>query len=146
MQRTSVNWAKFNDEQKKAWTKDYTWSRPFIPAPESLPVGWKLLRMDAVGYGYAAEYWDGMSVIITADYEQDGRPWLHVSFARRSKMPTYADMVRVKEVFVGDGRECYMVFPAKENHVNIHPNCLHLWCCLDAERYLPDFTRQSGSI
>lgn len=37
------------------------------------------------------------------------------------------------------------VLPPRAKHVNIHPFCLHLWCCLDGD-VTPDFTQGSGSL
>ena len=38
-----------------------------------------------------------------------------------------------------------MVFPERKFHVNIHPFCLHLWCCLDGDG-LPEFSHGLGTI
>lgn len=87
----------------------------------------------------------GLFVIESTHREQDGKLWLHVSLSRKSKLPSYDDIKIVKSVFIGDNNEAIQVFPKQENHVNIHPNCLHLWHCLEGSP-LPDFTNGSGSI
>lgn len=56
-----------------------------------------------------------------------GEGWEHVSVSRRSKTPSYEDMVWVKQQFWSDD-ECVMQLHVPEkDHVNCHPNCLHLW-------------------
>ena len=50
-----------------------------------------------------------------------------------------------KELFVGRDEFAYQVIPPRDQHVNIHPNVLHLWSCLDGSP-LPDFTRGTGSL
>lgn len=77
--------------------------------------------------------------------ELDGRVWLHVSASRGSRLPSYADLVEVKELFIGRERKAVQVFPSRAEHVNIHPHALHLWHCVDGD-VLPDFTHGSGSL
>lgn len=75
------------------------------------------------------------------EVEADGRTWLHVSVSKpsRSKMPTYEDIQTARKLFIGEERECYMVFPTKDRYINVNP-VLHLWCCLDQpEGVLPRF-------
>ena len=72
--------------------------------------------------------------------------WFHVSLSRQDgKMPTYDDLCWLKEHWFGGDRWAIQVFPEKDQHVNDHPKCLHLWGCLEAEFSLPDF-RMFGSI
>jgi hypothetical protein len=60
-------------------------------------------------------------------------------------MPGYIELKEAKDLFIGPELEAYQVFPKALKHVSIHPNCLHLWCCLD-NPILPDFTRGGLSI
>ena len=87
----------------------------------------------------------GLQVIQSVSIEQDEKQWIHTSFSRRSRIPTYADIQLIKKYFIGDDKKAIMVFPEKVNHVNIHEFCLHLWTCLGVDP-LPDFTQGSGSI
>jgi hypothetical protein len=84
---------------------------------------------------------EAIKVIESIAIETDGRRWLHVSVSKpsKAKMPTYEDIQTMRKLFVGEHRECYMVFPPAERYVNINP-VLHLWTCLDAEKgVLPQF-------
>lgn len=65
--------------------------------------------------------------------------WLHVSFSRKDRIPTYEEMCEVKEIFVGAEKTAYHVFPPRSKHVNIHANCIHLWHCIDGDP-LPEFS------
>lgn len=94
------------------------------------------------GAAYRSE--DGLVVIMSRAVEQDGREWTHLSFSRRSRMPSYRDMVLVKSVFIGPDKDAIMVLPRKSRHVNIHEHCLHLFTT--EEMPLPDFTHGTGSI
>jgi len=105
-----------------------------------LPKGWR--QVNAVVYQHRS----GLKVIRTSALERDGDYWLHVSISagHGSRMPTYDEMVSVKEIFIGTAELALQVFPPRAEHVNDHPNVLHLWHCLD-RRPTPDF-RRGGTI
>lgn len=91
----------------------------------------------------AAEYmgawaFNGLQIIATAGEYDDGHEWLHVSVSRKSRIPTYDEMTRIKRDFIGDDKKAVLVLPEKKNHVNIHENCLHLF--YSAENPLPEFS------
>jgi len=89
------------------------------------------------GDGAAYRRADGLAVIASGAVEQDGRRWLHVSCSRATQLPSWQDLRDVKELFCGPERAA--------KHVNIHPHCLHLWCCLEGD-VLPDFTQGGNTI
>lgn len=85
-------------------------------------------------YGAAWERTQGhtLRVIESICKREDGRTWLHVSVSKPNrKIPTWEDVQTMRLAFIGEERECYMVFPTRERYVNIHPGVLHLYCCLD---------------
>ena len=88
---------------------------------------------------------NGMTIIRSIAREIDGKLWIHVSLSRRSRIPDYNDITKIKRDFIGENKKAIMIFPKKTEHVNIHPYCLHLWSCID-EDPLPDFTQGTGSI
>ena len=103
-----------------------------------VPAPWKVVMELADG----ARYWNNpaqMSVIVSGAVEQDGKRWVHVSVARPTRLPSYDDMAWAKQTFMGADAYAYSVRPPVAKHVNIHPNCLHLWSCLDGPR-LPEFS------
>lgn len=112
-----------------------TWSG--LPAPQD----WHVI--DTRGDGLAWERMVGSRLYVVEDIcvKEDGRHWLHVSISKHNgKMPNWDDIQTMRTLFVGEDRECYMIFPPKERYVNIHSACLHLWSCLDAESgVLPQF-------
>jgi hypothetical protein len=97
-------------------------------------------RLDGVMYAHRS----GMTVICSAARERDGRRWLHVSMARPDRLPSWPDVHAVKELFLGAKRRALQVLPPEDEYVNVHPNCLHLWSCLDDDG-LPDF-RHEGTL
>lgn len=94
-------------------------------------------------------------VILTADTELDGRRWLHLSVsakrdyftgaASKSEIPTWEDLLEVKNLIIGEEREAIQKLPKQSEYVNICRFALHLWHCLDQE-VTPDFTRGLGTI
>ena len=71
--------------------------------------------------------------------EADGRDWLHLSMSHRKRVPNYDELVYLKKHWAGENRKAIMVLPASEEHVNIHPNVLHLFVCISGDP-LPDFS------
>ena len=64
-----------------------------------------------------------------------GQDWLHVSVSRRSRLPSYDDLKKIKRDFIGDDRAAYQAFPKASEHVNLHEFCLHLWCPTDHDPF-----------
>jgi hypothetical protein len=87
---------------------------------------------------------DSLVVIVSARVEADGKRWMHVSCSRPNRLPTWDDLRRVKDVFIGKNRKAIQVMPPASEYVNIAKFALHLWCCLDGDG-LPDF-RTAGMI
>lgn len=57
----------------------------------------------------------------------DGGGWEHVSVSKKYECPTWNEMCKVKDLF-WDERDCVVQFhPPKNEYVNNHPHCLHLW-------------------
>lgn len=112
----------------------------YFPKPQAmykaLPVE-KALGKDAAEY-MAAWVFNGLQIIASAGEYDDGREWLHISVSRKSRIPSYEEMARVKRDFIGDDKKAVFVLPEKKNHVNIHENCLHLF--YSAENPLPEFS------
>lgn len=108
-----------------------------------LPKQWRFV--ERWGDGGLWRNRDNLKVIADAETKDDGKPWLHVSFSRADRLPSYSDIINVKETFIGPDRRAIMVFPRRDRHVNIHPNCLHLFACLEGDG-LPDFDYAGASI
>lgn len=59
----------------------------------------------------------------------DGMGWRHLSItnAQRREMPSWQTMCRAKELFYGDDAWAVQFHPPKDDNINDHPWCLHLW-------------------
>jgi hypothetical protein len=115
--------------------------------PVMLPRGWRKIedREDGAAFEYRPTLGARKTVIMSAAVEQDGKVWIHASVARPDRIPSYEELVEVKNLFIGPGRKAVQIFAPMREHVNIHPNCLHLWACFDGDP-LPDFTRGGKTI
>lgn len=68
--------------------------------------------------------------------------WEHVSVKIREKsgltrIPTWKEMCRIKELFFTDDEAVIQIHPRKSEYVNVHPHVLHLWRPKDGELRLP---------
>lgn len=73
----------------------------------------------------------GLVVMTSIATKNDGSKCLHVSLSRKSRLPSWDDVKRVKDAFIGEDKEAYHVLPKKADYINIHPYCLHLWSELE---------------
>ena len=63
--------------------------------------------------------------------------WEHLSVSTPTRCPTWEEMQFMKEVFWKDNEVCYQLHPAKENYINNHPYCLHIWRKIGNDPELP---------
>jgi len=106
-----------------------------VPPPTIVPVGWR--RLDAFSYVHRG----GLAVLVSQAVERDRKKWVHLSVSHRGRLPTWDEVVAVKEIFLGTDSVALQVLPPRSEWVNFHPNVLHLWMCLDG-RPTPDFRRR----
>jgi hypothetical protein len=57
----------------------------------------------------------------------DGLGWDHVSISTPGRCPNWEEMCFAKDLFWGPDDVVMQLHPAKSNHINNHPHCLHLW-------------------
>ena len=80
-----------------------------------------------------------LSMIVSVADHEDGLEWIHASMAGVAWMPGYEEMVLMHHAVWGSEGYAYQVFAPAIEHVNIHPNALHLWGRLDGKPALPVF-------
>lgn len=104
------------------------------PARYGGEIGWFFQRVDKAA-----------SVLISEFRWEDGIHYIHASFARPDRMPSYDDLALLHRAVFGNGY-AYQVFAPPDQHVNIHEHALHLWGRADGEPAIPEFARGIGSI
>ena len=99
-------------------------------------------RIKIVDFGF-----DGMACYLTGKQYKEPREmaiiaswgggWEHVSVSLRNRCPTWEEMCLVKDIFWMDD-ECVVQFhPPKNEYINVHPYCLHLWKKIGEKADLP---------
>lgn len=59
--------------------------------------------------------------------------WDHVSVSRTNRCPNWPEMEHVKHLFFKDEETAMQLHVPPTDHINCHPNCLHLWRPQQAE-------------
>ena len=57
----------------------------------------------------------------------NGMDWEHVSVSCVSCIPSWEIMCEIKDMFFKEDEVVMQLHPKKEDYINNHPNCLHLW-------------------
>lgn len=57
----------------------------------------------------------------------------HLSVSTPARTPTWDEMCKMKEIFWRDDEVCMQLHPKKEEYVNNHNYCLHIWKPIDKE-------------
>ena len=94
------------------------------------PPGWTYEGDFTSGESSAATYRNkgmGLVVLFSLSTMNDGTYFVHCSLSRRSRLPSWQDVKVVKDAFLGEDVEAFHVLPKKEEYINLHPFCLHLW-------------------
>lgn len=117
------------------------WPLAFLP--KILPPGWR--KIDEADDGARYRHDDGMVLIFSASLEDDKRRWVHVSASFKERLPTWAELKTVKDVFIGKDKKAIQVLPEEKHFINLHPYVLHLWYCLDGMP-IPEFSASGVSI
>ena len=62
-----------------------------------------------------------------------GADFEHCSVSLPTRCPSWEQMCAMKELFWKDDEVCMQLHPAKDQYVNNHPYCLHIWRPIDKE-------------
>jgi hypothetical protein len=73
---------------------------------------------------------DGAEMHVIAS---SGEGWDHVSVSRRNRCPNWSEMEQVKRLFFRDDETAMQLHVPPDDHINLHPHCLHLWRPHDQE-------------
>lgn len=85
---------------------------------------------------WAREARDPLVAIVTVDlYDRFGQAghWLHLSFSRRGRLPSWPDLVSARDELGYGERVFVQMLPPKTFWLNVHPYCLHMVSRLDGE-------------
>lgn len=113
-------------------------------AESRLPDHWRVAVRSEDGIHCVSDKFK-LKAILSGCIEDDGKLWMHFSLSADRSVPNWEQMVKAKNIFLGEDSLAVQVFPRKVNYVNIHKHVLHLWECLDSDP-VPDFSSGSGTI
>jgi hypothetical protein len=98
---------------------------------------------------YASEDTDGWNGQFTVPIRgevylvmiSDGLGWRHLSISNVQKklLPDWHAMARARDLFFADDSWVVQFHPPKEDHIDDHPYCLHLWESLHEPMPHPSF-------
>jgi hypothetical protein len=84
--------------------------------------------------GYSGDHTCGAFILMSPI---DGAPlrviassdcgWDHVSVSRTNRCPNWPEMSHIKELFFREDEVVMQLHVPASDHINDHPNCLHLW-------------------
>ena len=57
----------------------------------------------------------------------DGGGWDHVSVSRKDRCPTWQEMEYVRDLFFQPDETVVQFSPPRDERINVHENCLHMW-------------------
>lgn len=63
--------------------------------------------------------------------------WEHLSVSFDDMLPDWNYMQEMKEMFWKDDEECFQLHPKKEDYINNHNYCLHIWRPLEQQIPIP---------
>lgn len=112
--------------------KEYSWQ------PPQLPQNWRTVMRDDETRSMAFKSRDGLAVIVSLAFEIDNNPWIHLSVSRKKSLPSWNDLVKVKELFLGEELCAVQVIPPRSEYINHHEYCLNIFARMD-DRAVPDF-------
>jgi hypothetical protein len=102
---------------------------------------------DGFAIGIANRKTRALGSIIVSHAMYDESDWLHASISYKIAVPEYYDLVWLHRAVFGRKRWAFQVFtPEGKDHVNYHPNALHLWGRADGKNALPQFSLVEGHI
>lgn len=86
--------------------------------------GLRCLRFGEDGGAFMLPSPAGGSLAVVAS---DGGGWDHVSVSRSDRAPTWDEMELVKHAFFHADETAMQLHVPPSEHINVHPNCLHIW-------------------
>ncbi|HWP32639.1 MAG TPA: hypothetical protein VNL97_02720 [Solirubrobacterales bacterium] len=113
-----------------------------------VPPSWSVIKME-LGTGWFRR--GSLQVAYSVQRYGGSDIWVHASVCGRSGaggyyLPTFEELKRVKNDFIGEDRWAYQAFPSSKDYVNHNPYVLHLYALIDGKPALPDFTMGLGTI
>lgn len=85
------------------------------------------IEAEAPNDGMGGHYYDkesGKNLNFIFSYQMG---WEHLSVSMPSRIPSWDQMCRMKDIFWNKDEACVQYHPKEEDYVNMHKHCLHIW-------------------
>jgi len=79
-----------------------------------------------------------LRVIASGGTDEPGMDWEHVSVSLTARCPTWGEMDFIKRIFWRDDETVMQLHVPRNQHVNHHEFCLHMWKPINQSIPLPD--------
>lgn len=86
-----------------------------------------VIEAEAENDGIGGKYYDkysGKFLNFIFSYQMG---WEHLSVSMPNKTPSWEQMCMMKNIFWNEDEACVEYHPKKEDYVNNHKHCLHIW-------------------
>lgn len=94
------------------------------------PSYWKRESMTGDFSQYASSWRHplaGLFVMGSLSSFKDGTQAIHVSVSRKDRLPSWDEISKVKNEFIGEDVTAFHMIPKREDYVNLHVYCIHVW-------------------
>src|SRR3954452_4401010 len=85
--------------------------------------GARVIQRGPDGGAWAVTY-RGQELAVVAS---NGMGWDHVSVSLKHRTPNWAELEHVKRLFFRGDEVAMQLHLPPNQHINVHPHCLHLW-------------------
>lgn len=110
---------------------------PKVPSP---PTHWRKFS-SPVTEGLASNWKHAlteMTVLRSLSTMKNGEKWIHVSVALPGRLPSWEELTKIKNEFLGRGVNALQVLASDDTHANLHFFCLHCWLPLQERSAIPN--------
>lgn len=76
---------------------------------------------------------DFATVIFSRELREDGKEQLHASISHPFRIPTFEEVKYMRYKLFPNNMKVAMIFPPKEEYVNLEPHTLHLFQMMEGE-------------
>src|SRR3954469_13784025 len=103
------------------------------PTPWHLAEPYRIQKLFPVPPGQPGGYFEipfsrtSAILRVVATSAAPGVDWEHVSVSLRKRTPNWFEMDFIKDIFWLETETVLQFHVPKSEHINCHPNCLHLW-------------------
>lgn len=82
-----------------------------------------------------------LTVVISKATLENGDVWKHVAASRKDRLPTWVELSKVKQDFIGSEKEAFHIMPKESDYIDLYFFCFHIWSPLESETQFPNLKK-----